>query len=204
MQLLLWKSAGKEVILLGDFNGNVYTARFAKHLVKDDLRMSEQCLKTNGVKLPGTFVTGTQPIDGCFATAGVECTNTCILPRYVGIGDHRCFILDFTSASLLGDVFPKIVTAKGRKLHCQSERLIRNYNKVLNQLCDRHQIFKKLLDIRKLSPLLTTSEFLLLVSKWDKEFEDYMRSAENQCNSFKDDCIEWSPKAGVWVTAINL
>ena len=32
-----------------------------------------------------------------------------------------------------------------------------------------------------------------------KEFEDYMRSAENQCNSFKDDRIEWSPKVGMWL-----
>ena len=130
----------------------------------------------------------------------MDCTNACILPRYVGVGDHRCFILDFTSASLVGDVFPKVVTAKGRKLHCQSERLIRNYNKVLNQLCDRHQMFKKLLDIRKSSPLLTTAEFLLLMNKWNKEFEDYMKSAENQCNSVKDDHIEWSPKVGVWLT----
>jgi len=83
----------------------------------------------------------------------------------VGIGDHKCFILDFTSVSLLGDVFPKVVTSKGWKLH-----------------------------------LLTTSEFRLLMNKWDNEFEDYMRSTKNQCNSFKDDRIEWSPKVGVWLT----
>ena len=41
-------------------------------------------------------------------------------------------------------------------------------------------MFKKLLDIRKSSPLLMVSEFLLLMNKWDRGFEDYMRSKENQ------------------------
>ena len=31
-QLLLWKAAGEEIILMGDFNENVYTGMYAKRL----------------------------------------------------------------------------------------------------------------------------------------------------------------------------
>ena len=62
------KATGKEILLLGGLTENVYTGQFAKRLQRDDLRLSEQRLKTNETRLPGTFVTGTWPIDTCFAT----------------------------------------------------------------------------------------------------------------------------------------
>ena len=61
-------------------------------------------------------------------------------------------------------------------------------------------MFKKLVDIQNSSPVLTASEFLLLMNKWDKEFEDYMKLAESQCQTFKHNRIKWSPKVRVWLT----
>ena len=109
---MLWKLTGKEIILLGDFNNNVYTACYAKRLQMDNLSLLEQCLKTNGIQLPGTFVTGTWQIGGCFVTSGVDCIHTRILPQFVGVDNHHCLVLDVTSALLIGDVFPDVVTAK--------------------------------------------------------------------------------------------
>ena len=54
-QLLEWKEEGLEIILLGDFNEDVYEDRFATRLAEDDLRMVEQCWLVNGEKLPPTF-----------------------------------------------------------------------------------------------------------------------------------------------------
>ena len=111
---------------------------------ENDLRMTEQCFKTNGKKLPATHNRGKIAVDDCFATSGAECLAASILPKYGGVGDHRCFFLDFTSDSIIGTFFPKIAKPSSRKLHCESSRLVRNYNKVLNQLADRHQLFRKL------------------------------------------------------------
>ena len=126
------------------------TARFAKRLQMDNLGPSEQCLKTNSTRLPGTFVTGTRLIDGCFATSGANCMHASILSWFAEIGDHRYFILDFTLTLLIWDVSPNVATPKGRKLHCGAAQLIMTYKKVLNQLCNCHQLFKKLLNIRNL------------------------------------------------------
>ena len=107
------------------------------------------------------------------------------------------FHIDFSLSLLVDDVFPNVVMAKGCTLHCDCNNLIRSYNKLLNQLCDRHQMIRNLLEIRKSLPLLTTSEFLMLLSKWNEEVKDYMKLTENQCQTFKDNHIKWSLKFGV-------
>ncbi len=106
IQLVLWKADDEEVILCGDFNKNVYNGRIAQRLVMPDLNMAEQCSKCTEEQLPATFVSDTRPIDAVYATASIEVLHAVLLPMYGGIGDHRCFILDFVSKSVLGNVFP--------------------------------------------------------------------------------------------------
>jgi len=198
-QLRRWKADGEELVLCGDFNENVYTGRLAHLLASDSLRMSEQCLKTNGQPLPPTFVTGSRPIDAVYATAGVDSIHATILAKKAGVGDHRVFILDFTSESILGSVFPRVVKASARKLHCDSERIRDNYCKVLNELTNRHMMFRKLTDLHNLSRFTTASDFQLQMNRWDDELTQYMHAAENKCHTFKMDHIEYSPFVNKWL-----
>ncbi len=41
--LRIWKAAGDEILLLGDFNEDVYTGRLSLALSDGDLRMTEVC-----------------------------------------------------------------------------------------------------------------------------------------------------------------
>jgi hypothetical protein len=59
---------------------------------------------------------------------------------------------------------------------------------------------KKLLQIRQSSDILSDSDFILLMNKWDKEFEHYMKAAEKRCRSFHQSHIAWSPKVGIWLS----
>ncbi len=70
----------------------------------------------------------------CVCTAGIECVNTYILPHKGGIGDHRCFILDFSSASVIGTRFQNIVRCPARRLHFKSSRLVQAYNRELDNI----------------------------------------------------------------------
>ena len=194
-----WKGQGEEIILLGYFNKNVYTGRIAQRLAQDDLNMSEQCRKITGKPIPPTYVRGSRPIDAVFATSGIVCRNASILAKYGGVGDHRCFILDFSSVSMLGSVFPRIVPPAGRKLHCNSERIRKNYCSVLNELADRHQMFRKLNGINRLADSMTVAEFQLIMNKWDDELTDYICSAESKCNKFHMGTIDYSPEANAWL-----
>jgi hypothetical protein len=101
-QLDVWKTTAADIILLGDFNENVYTGRIAKCLVQADLNFSKQCLGCTGTHIPPTFRDGVMPIDAVYATAGIKCVNAYILPHNGGIGDYRCFIINFSLLSVIG------------------------------------------------------------------------------------------------------
>ena len=48
----IWKAAGDEIFLVGDFNENVYTGPFANALADDGIRMTELCRRTIGGSPP--------------------------------------------------------------------------------------------------------------------------------------------------------
>ncbi len=62
-QLVVWKATDADIILLGDFNENVYSGRIAKRLEQSDLNFSEQCLGCTGTHIPPTFRDGIMTID---------------------------------------------------------------------------------------------------------------------------------------------
>ena len=197
-QLLIWKSEGKEISLCGDLNKNVCNGRIAKRLSQHDLVMKEQCRACTGEQLPEKFATGSRPIDAVLATTGVEVLHAGILSKYAGLGDHRCFVLDFTSTSVFGSVHPRVLPHKARKLNCYCERIRNAYGGVLGQLADRHKMYKKLDDLTKFSDLISPAEFLINMNRWDKELTDYMQAAEDKCRKYKQSHVAWSPKFGVW------
>ncbi len=87
-QLISWKAIDNDIVLLGDFNRNVYSGRLAHHLAQDDLNLTEICRQHTGIPIPTTFQTGSVPIDGIFATPSIKCVNVLILPHLGGVGDH--------------------------------------------------------------------------------------------------------------------
>jgi hypothetical protein len=198
-QLIQWKAIDNDIILLSNFNKNVYTGQIARRLAKDNLNFTEVCQKHTGWPIPPTFRTGSVPIDGIFATAGIECINTFILPHYGGVGNHRCFILDLSSDSLIGTLFPNIVQCAARKLHCSSKQMISTYNAKLTKMCDDHNMFQQMDTIHPLTDYLTMEDFSLLMNSWDDELMQYMLHSEVHVSKFMMGHIEWSPTIGIWL-----
>jgi hypothetical protein len=67
---------------------------------------------------------------------------------------------------------------------------------VLNQLVNRHLIFKKLLLINQDS---NHAELHLRLNLVDLELEQFMKSAEQGCHKYKRNNAEWSLNGGVWI-----
>ncbi len=65
-QLIVSKHTDSNIVLLGDFNENVYSGRISKCLSQLDLMFSEQCLQCTGFHIPPTFRDGTIPIYATF------------------------------------------------------------------------------------------------------------------------------------------
>jgi hypothetical protein len=198
-QLLVWKLVDNNIALMGDFNENVYTGRLARCLSQVDVNLTELCWRPTSILIPATFRTGSSPIDGIFATPGIECVNTFILPHLAGVGDHRCFIIDLSSSSVIGSSFPNIVRCAAWKLQCKSPRMVRAYNTELTRLCKHHNMFHRMDTILCLSPHLTDDNFSILMDAWDNEFKEFMLHLEVHCSKYMMGHIEWSPKIGIWL-----
>ncbi len=140
---IVWKDTDSDIILLADFNENIYTGQISKHLALADLMLSKQCLQCTGMHVPPTFGDGTVLIDAIFATAVIKCVNAYILPHKGEMGDHWCFILNFMSSSVIGTKFPNIVCCSARKLHCKSKRLVQSNNAELDMLCNHHKMYQR-------------------------------------------------------------
>ena len=54
-QLVNWKQTDSDIILLGDFNENIYSGRIAKRLLLPDLLLTKQCLQCAELHIPPTF-----------------------------------------------------------------------------------------------------------------------------------------------------
>ncbi len=199
-QLVIWKTTDADIILLGDFNENVYTGRIAKRIVQADLNFSKQCLGCTVLHIPPTFRDGSMPINAVYATAGIECVNTYILPHKGGIGDHRCFIINFSSPSVIRTRFQNIVRCTARRLHCKSTQLVQSYNRELDLLCSRHKMYERIYFIYSHVDFLSAKDFAYLMNNWDLELTQYKLHLELSCTIFKSCDIEWSPEIGLWLS----
>ena len=163
-QLLLWKAIDNNIVLLGDFNENIYTGHLATRLTADDLNFVELCRKHTGTPISPTDLT----------TPGITCIYIFILPQYGGVGNHWCFIIDLTSESMIGTSFPNIVWWAARKLHCTSYQMINLYNAELTSVCDRHDMFHCMDQIIRHTMLLTKDDFTQIIDSWDVELMQFM------------------------------
>jgi hypothetical protein len=194
-----WKAAGDEILLIEDFNKNVYMGQLATSLTDDRLRMSKLCRCTTGISLPLTHHRGSVPIDAFFATVGLLCSAVALLPDGTGVGNHRVFVVDIESDTITGDVFLHVLPTASQLLNCGSDHIKGNYTQVLNQLSNRHNIFKKLLLISGEDGYIPTAQVQVRMNKFDQELEEFMKSSEKGCHKYRDDGIKWTPLTGVWI-----
>ncbi len=130
--------------------------------------------------LPPTHTRGSVPIDAAFGTAGVSCSAAAFLPGWVGVGDHRVFLVDIALETILGNVFLQVIPIACRLLNCASNKIGNQYIVVLNQLSNRHLIVEKLLQIDRDSDCISPATVRLRTNRVDLELEQFMKSAESE------------------------
>ena len=115
---------------------------------------------------------------------GIECINAYIFPHKGGVGNHRCFILNLTSSSVISTKFPNIVRCSARKLHCKLTRLVNAYNAELDSLCNRHKMCQRMQSIYFNLDSLSDADFMNMMNNWDRELVQFKLHSEiNLLNS---------------------
>jgi hypothetical protein len=91
-----------------------------------------------------------------------------------------------------------VVSPPGRILRADVHTYKFKYNKVLEQLVDRHRMFEKLTDIMGI-PDIALDKYEVRMNKWDDELKDFMLPAKKKCRTYTGDQIEWSPTIKMWL-----
>eukprot|EP00986_Skeletonema_menzelii_P018773 scaffold26710_cov113-Skeletonema_menzelii.AAC.2 len=200
-QLLRWKQKGDNIILMGDFNEDVYEDSLAKRLSQDDLLMTCQFQQANGDRLPNSHETGQKPLMAVFATAGIDCLNAYAAAHGAHVGDHRLLVYDFHAPSILGTHLPHMPRPPGRGVRCKIPRLRHNYNKCLTELNQRNNMLPRLQSIAS-SPL-PREEQISLLNRWDVQETELQRCAERRCNKGGNRNVEFCEEVSVLLRKIR-
>jgi hypothetical protein len=166
-----WKAGGDKILLMCDFNENTYSSPIAFALLEDKLQFSKICRRTIRKTLRPTHACGRTPIDTMFGTVGLVCTAASLLSARAGVDNHQVLVADFTSESIPGDVLLHVIPIISQLFHCAFDKIKNNYIALLNQLSNRHLIFKYLLWIVNASNHISPAKVQLRMNRVDLELE---------------------------------
>ena len=167
-QLRTWIEQGDRIIVCMDVNEYIYCKSIGKSLtMSEDLQMIEAVGNYTGKKIGAKFFRGTKPIDGVWVTSDVVIIGACVMPAGYRIGDHRLFLLDFLTSSLIGQDPPKIVRASARRLNTNIPSGEIYYINRLEELTTKHKIVERVGQVQENSTLKASLKIKL--DKIDEE-----------------------------------
>ena len=119
------------------------------------------------------------------------------MPVGYGVGDHRMFVIDFLTSSLIGCNPLKIVRAAARRLNTAIPGVEDKYVTMLEDLMEHHRLVPKVQGL--LSASRPEIELKMGLEALDEEMRQYMHAAEKKCRRIKSGRIPFSPEASKWI-----
>jgi len=197
-QLTRWREQGDRLIVCMDANEDIYKKSIGKSLTDSEgLGMKEVVGDFTGKRLGATFFRGSTPIDAVWATSDVQVISACVMPVGYGVGDHRAFIIDFLTSSLIGTNPTTVVRPAARRLNT---RLARGVDKYIDKVEDglvHHKIFERIRDVNENTPNKELAQ--LKMDSIDRQRKDIMLAAEKRCRRISSGRIAFSPEASLWI-----
>jgi hypothetical protein len=148
-------------------------------------------------QLGATYFRGSKPIDGVWTTGDITVTNVCVMPVGFGVGDHRLFVVDFATTTLVGSGTTTVVRPALRRLNTKIHGCADRYNKSLRRNILHHRLLKRM--VAAASSGASKSDIAQTLNKLDQEREAYMKHAEKKCRRLKSGRIPFSPEASLWI-----
>jgi hypothetical protein len=124
-----------------DANENVITGPLCSKLA--DIGLIPWGHRLHG-HLPNTHVEGSECIDEVWGSIGLEVTGLKVLPFTESIGDHRTFIVDFTTRSAIGLFAHLIVRPDCRRLVNSNKQCAETYPALMEEQFKIHRIQERL------------------------------------------------------------
>ena len=193
-----WRAAGDRIVVCLDANEDIYRKAIGKALTEEGgLDMKEVVGAYTGKRIGPTFFRGQLPIDGVWATPDITVSNACIMPAGYGIGDHRLFVIDFHTSSLIGTGPPRARRASSRRLTTRLPHVARKYAASLEANIIRHRLIEKLGKAHTLG--CGKADTQRRINQVDKHGGQFMTHAERICRKLKSGRICFSPESVIWI-----
>ncbi len=126
--LMMWWAAGDRNIVCLDANEDIYKNAIGKaHTEEGALAMKEMMGSYIGKRIGPSHFQGKLPIDGIWATPDIIISNACIMLAGYGIGDHRLFVIDMHTSTLVGTAPPWARKASSRRLNTRLPHVAKKY-----------------------------------------------------------------------------
>jgi hypothetical protein len=164
------------LVLCLDTNENIYRAELGWQLTDlHGLGMKEVVGDFTGRWLGATFFRGREPIDAIWATSDLKVAHACIMPVGYRVGDHHLFVVDFSTASMIGKCPPKILCPALRRLNTKIPGCAFRYNWALQKNILHHQLLERM--IRVAESEASKEAISAKFNQLDQEGEQYMKHA---------------------------
>jgi hypothetical protein len=124
--------------------------------------------------------------------------NACVMPVGYGVGDHRLFVVDFATASLVGArCLQQIIRPALRRLNTRIAGCALRYNNALRRNILPHRLLERMVAIATSNQ--PKADIAKALNKLDKEGDACMKHTEKKCCRLKSGRIPFSPEASLWI-----
>jgi len=205
-QCKLWRKSGKRIILLMDANEHVLNGKFNRQISRTGLDLEEFTHKCWGAHQPYAHINGSIPIDGGYKSPEIEVLNVCMLPFLDSPGDHRAFIIDISTRSLLGEFQYKVCRPISRCLIMSQQGSVDEYNRIVHEQFDQHRIVIRLDAVDKMTRYcgFPTPNFLrAMIIKLYRQMTEIRIHAEKKCRKILRPDSDYSPTVQMWYDRIH-
>ena len=199
-QLRKWREAGDRLILMMDANEHVLTGRLCRQLPMDGINLREITKDVVGSLCGYTHESGSQPIDGVWATPDITITGVKWLPFEQSPGDHRACLFEFTSLSAIGAHEKRIVYPVCRRLTSKNERSVEVYTDEMLKQFDIHRIEARLDNLTATQEASTTypPDLSHPADILDRQVVEIQRHCEKICRKIYQGDTPCSPEYSLW------
>ena len=99
-----------------DTNEDIYKKNLGKYIpARDGLNMNEVVGTFTGNNIGANLFIGSEIIDAVWETPDKLVIGSCVMPSDYGFGDHRLFVFEFLTYSLIGKTPPQIIRSVARR-----------------------------------------------------------------------------------------
>ena len=196
-----WRDNKDRIILMIDANDDLDGHnRFTTMMEDLDMREVVRAKHPDLPRIP-TFKrgdrTGSNQIDGVFATSDIRIDTGTWLAFHKFIGDHRTAVIDIPWKVLLGEDMLKIVRPQARRLSCNIPKAKNRYEQKFLEQAKDHKILPKLHAVYKRANGPLSPEQKEEMERIDHVRKELMIAAEKRCRKLCMGEIDFSPEVSI-------